>query len=93
MYWQKHVARLAAPDEDRAQVADEGRHDVAALQRVGRADRAGLLAQAAVQASHHLALPVEVGELLLHHPVELQVVVELEQLQLPELARRRPRHC
>ena len=84
----EHVARPAAPHEDGAQVADEGREDVAALQRVGAAHRAGLLAEAAVEAAHHLALPVEVGEPLLHHAVELQVVVELEELGLRELGRR-----
>jgi hypothetical protein len=32
-----------APDQDRAEVADEGREQVAVLEREGRADRRGLL--------------------------------------------------
>ena len=49
-----------------------GREDVAALEGVGAAHRAGLLAEAAVEAAHHLALPIEVGEALLDQAVELQ---------------------
>src|SRR5262249_55144654 len=76
--------RPASPHEDRAEVANEGREDVASLERVGAAHRAALLAQAPVEAAHDLALTVEVRELLLDHAVEEQPVPDLQALATAE---------
>ena len=74
---------LERPDADghqRAHVADERQHRVAALERVGGRDRLPFLAEAAIQAADHLALAEEDDEPLLDVARQPREVVHLEQL-------------
>ena len=72
------------------EVADERPDDVLRLEGVGAAHRGRLLAAAGVEPAHHLALPVEIAQPVLDHPVELHEVVELELPLARQLGLRQP---
>ncbi len=74
-----------AHDEERAQIPDGGREDVAvsvlaAAQGEGAADCGALLPERAVQPADHLVLPVEMGQGLFGLAGQLQEVVDRPEL-------------
>jgi hypothetical protein len=80
MYCLSTSTGRGALDEHRAQVADERRHHVAALEREAAAHGVGLLPERPEQPADDLGLPVERDEPLLEGAREAHPVVELELL-------------
>jgi hypothetical protein len=87
-----HMLREDVPgrdafDEERADIADHGRHPVAFFEGVGAADGDGFLAKAGVKAAHDFVLAEKAGHGLFDFAIEAHVVVEVEVLLAREFLR------
>ena len=83
--------RRRALHEHRAEVANERRQNVAALERVRAADRIGFLSERPKQSADDFRLPVQRDEPLLERAREAHPVVEIEQLFSRQRRMRRSR--
>jgi hypothetical protein len=85
----ENVARLETLYEQRTDIADHGGEPVARFERVGRADRHGFLAERGIDAADDFVLAEERDEAVFEPPVELHVVVEVEESVVGEVVMHR----
>jgi len=76
----ENIAGRNAFDEQRANIADHGRHPVALFESVGGADGDAFLAEAGIEATHDLVLAEEPRHGVFDFAIEAHVVVEVEVL-------------
>ena len=80
MYWRSTSSGVAPFTSIEPRLRISGERMSSRLERVGRADGAGLLAQRAEQPADDLGLPVQVDQPLLERPGQAHPIVELEKL-------------
>jgi hypothetical protein len=83
----EHLDRRRTLDEHRPKIANERRHNVAALERVCASDRVGFLTEGAKKPTNDLCLPVERNKPLFERARQSHPVVEVEQLRAGEVGR------